>query len=256
MCGGMKKHSALSSKQPLERVFSSLMAKWHSINKLFDDFLQLSVAAVMWDEETYQKVSKQYVKEGEMWLRQLAFADLVSLMDDSAQEHDHKVSDDILWEFYMEFVSHGEHGQYFTPQHVCDMMVQLTRMWEDKWQYNPLNRMTANDPACGSGRFGLAMAKYAGKRNCTIMLQDLDRRCCLMAVLNLILNGIDWDVYMCNTLSMEIYEWWRIRIWWGMLPKVEKINISQVEKPVITKQDEEVKKQVEVKAQQSLFDLQ
>jgi len=53
----------------------------------------------------------------------------------------------------MEFVSHGEHGQYFTPQHVCDMMAQITNMDKDLSQYNAIDRATANDPACGSGRF-------------------------------------------------------------------------------------------------------
>jgi type I restriction-modification system DNA methylase subunit len=253
----MKKSQPTQSK-PLERAFSSLMAHGHSIWQLFDDFLVLSVAALMWDEESYQKVSKKYQRKGEMETWQIAFSDLVSLMEDSAQEHDHKISDDILWEFYMEFVSHWEHGQYFTPQHVCDMMAQITNMDKDMSQYNAIDRATANDPACGSGRFGLAFAKLVGKRKCTIYLQDLDRRCCLMAVINLILNWIDWDVYRSNTLSMEIFEWWRVRVWWWLLPSVKQITITDEDrKPSLqdTKVVEE-KKELEKKAQQSLFNLQ
>src|SRR4051812_34371011 len=56
---------------------------------------------------------------------------------------------DVLGEIFMAKVSYGEHGQFFTPSNVADMMARML--------YSNKKRETVNDPACGSGRFFISM---------------------------------------------------------------------------------------------------
>lgn len=108
---------------------------------------------------------------------------------------------DVLGEIFMEFVSHGRNGQYFTPQPICDMMALMT-IDED--------RKTVSDPACGSGRTLLAAAKI--NRRMFFFGADNDLTCCKMAALNMIVNSMQGEIAHMNSLSLEYYSSFQIRV--------------------------------------------
>lgn len=109
---------------------------------------------------------------------------------------------DVLGELFMEHVSHGHNGQYFTPTSLCAMMTAMT-IGE-----SPEDFQSVSDPACGSGR----MLIEAAKINRTFRLHgvDTDRTCCLMAVLNLSILGYRGRIVHGNTLSTDAWTEWEI----------------------------------------------
>jgi uncharacterized protein (DUF983 family) len=93
---------------------------------------------------------------------------------------------DPLGELYIEAISNGHNGQYFTPEPICDMMAAMqvgTGMEEGK---------TVSDPACGSGRMLLAVAKL--NRSCILYGADLDVTCCKMALVNMFFNSLQGKI--------------------------------------------------------------
>jgi type I restriction-modification system DNA methylase subunit len=58
---------------------------------------------------------------------------------------------DALGEIFMANVGFGEHGQFFTPTHVSDMMAQMV------YSSKSTQQETVCDPCCGSGRFFLSV---------------------------------------------------------------------------------------------------
>ncbi|OYP28463.1 N-6 DNA methylase [Rhodopirellula sp. MGV] len=173
-----------------------------SRGQAFDDFLTLvrcSLAGQTMEEEYLATVRKGYDK-GEKGKRGIdlivrAFAELVNAMEETGQ--------DILGDIFTGGITYGERGQFFTPDGVAQLMADLTLSDNDNKE-----RRTINDPACGSGRFLLAVAKK--HRNCEFIGQDVDHRCAQMTAINLGLNGLyGWAVWQ-NTLTLECYRVYKI----------------------------------------------
>jgi type I restriction-modification system DNA methylase subunit len=109
---------------------------------------------------------------------------------------------DPLGELYMNAISNGHNGQYFTPEPICDMMaaMQVNIDMEDG--------KTVHDPACGSGRMLLAVAKL--NRSCMLYGADLDITCCKMALVNMLLNSLQGEIAHMNSLSNEFYTGYKV----------------------------------------------
>ncbi|MFD0751279.1 N-6 DNA methylase [Mucilaginibacter calamicampi] len=108
---------------------------------------------------------------------------------------------DPLGELFMQAISNGHNGQYFTPEPICDMMAMM--------QMGDVgNSRKVNDPACGSGRMLLAAAKL--NRSSLLYGADLDITCCKMALLNMLLNSLTGEVAHMNTLSNEFYRGFKV----------------------------------------------
>lgn len=115
---------------------------------------------------------------------------------------------DALGDLFMEHVSHGNNGQFFTPEPLCQFMSLATGVDELK----PGQSMC--DPTCGSGRMLLAAAKIAaekGNRNIWLYGSDLDLTCCKMAALNMLVNSMQGEIAHMNTITMDHYQSWHIR---------------------------------------------
>ena len=150
---------------------------------------------------------------------------------------------DILGELFMTYISHGEHGQFFTPQHLSDMMAMML----DVERGEEGKGKTVCDPACGSGRFFIS----AGKLNKDLHFYgvDLSPICAKMTVLNMWLFDLNADIYHGDTLLMKMQHVWKIRKG-GFVYEAE---IVEEEEPM----PEQVKKQLKLKAeQQNLFDFE
>ena len=109
---------------------------------------------------------------------------------------------DPLGELFMQAISNGHNGQYFTPEQICDMMAIM----------NMGNAVEGgkrvSDPACGSGRMLLAAAKL--NRSSLLYGADLDITCCKIALLNMLLNSLTGEISHMNTLSNEFYRGYKV----------------------------------------------
>ena len=134
---------------------------------------------------------------------------------------------DILGEIYQTKITFGEHGQFFTPEHITDFMAEMTGTESE----------TVNDPCCGSGRFLISV----GKRNSEARLSgvDLDNRCAKMTVLNMFMFNFNSVIYWGNSLNGKMNKKW-ITQKGGFMYEMEA-------------EDVEIKKSVEEPAQLKLF---
>jgi len=113
---------------------------------------------------------------------------------------------DCFGEVFMDRISHGAKGQFFTPEHIARLMAQITE---------PTNG-GINDCACGSGRLLLAGLRHSRQNGIEpwIYAGDVDYRCCKMALLNLSLNSARGEVRQGNTLTADVLGVWHIdRLW-------------------------------------------
>jgi predicted RNA methylase len=110
---------------------------------------------------------------------------------------------DVLGDLFMDCVSHGKNGQFFTPQPVCDMMAQMT------YGNDLAEGKSICDPACGSGRMLLSVGKL--QRKLRFYGADNDHTCVKMAVLNLLVNTMEGEIAWMNSLSMEHYKSYHIK---------------------------------------------
>ncbi|MGF7040083.1 N-6 DNA methylase [Mucilaginibacter lappiensis] len=104
---------------------------------------------------------------------------------------------DPLGELYMQAISNGHNGQYFTPTPICEMMA-IMNIGE-----NSHPGQTVCDPTCGSGRMLLAAAKI--NRHMLLFGADLDITCCKMSLVNMLLNSLKGEIAHMNTLSNDFY---------------------------------------------------
>jgi hypothetical protein len=104
---------------------------------------------------------------------------------------------DPLGELYMQAISNGFNGQYFTPEPICLMMATMSV------GDNSEPGQTVSDCACGSGRMLLAASKL--NRHLKLYGADLDNTCCKMALVNMLLNSLTGEIAHMNSLSNEFY---------------------------------------------------
>lgn len=102
---------------------------------------------------------------------------------------------DAFGDMFMEYLSFGKNGQFFTPQPICDMIsaMQLTQVENGK---------SVCDPTCGSGRMLLAAAKI--NRNLWFYGSDIDLLCCKMTVLNLAINSLKGEIVWGDPLQLKV----------------------------------------------------
>jgi hypothetical protein len=170
-------------------------ASGQSKHTAFTDFIDWALLPFKWFDsaedrnkalETYQTHPKvtQLVK-------------LLELVGDASEGFS-----DPLGELYQQAISSGHNGQYWTPEHLCDM---ISLMSADTL----LDGQKVLDPACGSGRMLLA----AGKRNRHAIFfgVDLDICCCKMALLNMLLNSLTGEIGHMNSLSNEFFTGYQVQ---------------------------------------------
>jgi len=205
------------------------LARRNSISNVFTDFLEMSVCALSLGamESRYLEIVGRYDKH-EVNLIADAFAALVMEMDDNGEG-----LRDILGDFFMEHISHGHNGQFFTPEPICEMMARMTNPVE------PGSRIL--DCACGSGRTLLAAAKV--NRNTFFYGADVDRNCAMMCLINFCLNGMLGEVAWMNSLSNEYFGAWQIRLHLtGGIPYI--VPITEAESLIVLKMPEQKATQI------------
>ncbi len=111
---------------------------------------------------------------------------------------------DALGDLFMDLVSHGHNGQFFTPQPICDMMSIMT-IAPDQLE----DGKSVLDCACGSGRMLLAAAKR--NRNLKFYGSDLDLTCVKMTLINMVLNTMVGEVAHMDALTLQHFKTYSVR---------------------------------------------
>jgi hypothetical protein len=186
------------------------LSQRYGVGTVFSDMLTMVICAfsMQKQEDLYFKTIKPYKKEEVVKFSE-AFAALVVEMtgDGSGMV-------DVLGEYFMEFLSFGRNGQFFTPMNICDMMARIT---------NPVTGTSRIlDPACGSGRMLMAMAKL--NRYATFYGADCDVICAKMTVINMCLNSMYGEVAWMDSLSNRWYAGWKIEHTIHGIPCIRKIS--------------------------------
>ena len=195
------------------------LGRKHDLTKVFNDLLTMGVCSFHrtniqsrlqekdeTNETLYMETIKPYQRD-----ELNTFATALGILQLNVLDDPYS---DILGEFFMQHITKGQNGQYFTPAPVCEMMAKMQcGNLEDEG-----NKIL--DPACGSGRMLLSAAKI-NHRN-YFFGADSSYTCAKMATLNFFLNGLNGEVAWMNSLSMEWYGGWHInRNGLGIVP-IEK----------------------------------
>lgn len=190
------------------------LTRRYGVSAVFSDFLFMMVCTFSLGkmEDEYLKTISRYDKK-EIQRFPEAFAALVIEMTGPGTG-----MIDVLGDYFEQHISHGHNGQFFTPQPICDMMARMTNPVE----YTP-HRI--HDPACGSGRMLMAMAKL--NRFARFYGADNDRNCALMTVVNMTLNGMFGEVSWMNSLSQQWYGGWVIEPTIHCCPRVRQITEAE-----------------------------
>lgn len=170
----------------------------YGLHSVFDDFLEMVICSLSLGakEDRYHEIVRNYEKP-DAYLMAEAFGALIIEMDNKGEG-----LKDGFGDFYMEYLSHGHNGQFFTPEPICEMMARIL---------NPAGfGERVADCCCGSGRMLLAAAKIS--RNSLFFGADVDRTCAMMCVINLCLNGLLGEVCWMDTLMNRFYGGWRIEL--------------------------------------------
>lgn len=185
----------------------------HGISRVFDDYLTIASCAISnavdkvhFDEREalYMETIKRYSKEE---LQQ--FAELHAMVINALERS--LYSKDLLGELYHGLNLHNEHnGQFFTPMHICSMMAKMV-LGNVKKQIESKGHIFLSEPTCGSGAMVIAGAGVVLEQKCNpsadmcVYAVDNDRRCAMMAYIQLSMLGIPAVVVHGDSLLMKEY---------------------------------------------------
>ena len=195
----------------------------YSVWNVFSDFCELSSLAVAnsceMDKEAHEKRETRY-KETIGKYSQEAQAKFPEMFADLVEALQYELTwenapTDVLGAMFHELELHNKYaGQFFTPQHICDMMGKISLGENGEEQLKEKGYFMVNEPCCGSGAMvlGFVRAMFEQELNyctqCVVLATDLDLKCVHMCYLQLSLYGIPAVVVHGNTLTLEEYSHW------------------------------------------------
>lgn len=179
----------------LRKLFNKLSYRFDT-SEVFSDFLDYALLVMKWQDRNrdFSYFEKKYKDHYDLFQKML---DQLSIESNNAGEG----MKDTLGDFFMDEISHGRNGQYFTPQPICDMMALIT-------METIKDDQLITDPTCGSGRMLLAAGKL--NRKAIFIGSDIDMTCCKMAVINMLLNTMRGEITCMDALSMEFRKAWQL----------------------------------------------
>ncbi len=173
---------------------------------LFTDYIDYCLNYFLLDESTNERQAKlleKYPGKEEEFYKLLLLT--MDVMKTQIFKSTHKWAWYDLFGTYYEILAssykRSAFGQFFTPEHVCDMMAMMVGPIEgNSLIVDGDSYPSVNDPACGSGRNLLAANKQANGK-VVVIGQDLDPVCVKMTALNLALHGVRGEVICGDTLK-------------------------------------------------------
>lgn len=174
----------------LEKAIEALDSRGgRSFDVLFNDFMETALGMLCNNPSEHQRGLLQKTFSDET--RKAAFLEALKAYGEAAEGYH-----DPLGEMFMLRISHGQNGQFFTPEHVCEFMAAIMEPHGE----------TLNDPCCGSGRLMLAGLKIAreGGNEPIIFANDLSYTCSQMCLMNLLFNSARGEVSCGDALRMDV----------------------------------------------------
>lgn len=178
---------------------------------VLEDFMEMAKIAIANPFYQSEKLEQRYLEI----VKKYPKYDVTSLCEMLAQviKGLEYCPEDFLGEIYMEIIgSQQKSGQFFTPYHVCDLMVRMTcdlSLIEHHVQEK--GYITVAEPASGAGIMLIALRNLLneqgyGTNQCFAVTTDCDRACMNMTYIQLSLLGIPALVQHGNSLTSEIWE--------------------------------------------------
>jgi type I restriction-modification system DNA methylase subunit len=201
------------------------------IAQVFNDFLEMAAIAISNTadfthrearESRYMDLINSYDKKYQAHFPEM-LAQLVLALDEKVQTTG---PEDILGLIYHELELHNKyHGQFFTPQHISDMMALMACGDEKQTAITKQGYITVLEPCCGSGVMVTSFLKAMQKENlnyCTqvvVTAVDIDLKCAHMTFLQLALYGVPAVVIHGNSLTCEEFSRWYtpVYLWNGWI---------------------------------------
>ncbi len=190
-----------------------LLGSKYDISKVFNDFLIICAYSISNSvnyndnrEKEYLRIINSYTNEEQQIFPKM-FVSLINSLDNEK-------FNDVLGKIFEELNLHNKYkGQFFTPEHICDLMANVT-LDKEKIEEEIDNKgyISLSDSACGSSRLIYAGIKVIKENNINyhfrvyVEVQDVSITCVLMSYIQLSLYGINAKVVLGNTLTNEIQE--------------------------------------------------
>lgn len=185
--------------------------------QVWDDLIYMSAAAIAQPLQWVQSCEDEYLRrinkydKGKQDLFPQMFAEIVAALEQEGCA-------DVLGGIYMD-LELGNHwkGQFFTPDHVCKLMAQITYNKDELTAaIERQGYITVNDCCCGGGAMLIAFADTCIKheidfqRNVLFVGQDVDPVVALMCYIQMSLLGMPGYVIIGNTLTCDFsnYDYW------------------------------------------------
>ena len=172
------------------QMFKDLSGKY-SMVELFNDYLERECAShqamLGRDIEHYIEIRKYLLGKYETSIFK-AFDKITSVLVEGLT-NTHR---DILGVVFMQMNPNKKLGQFFTPSHICELMVKVTddSVEEINRRIKQNGYATVSDPCCGAGAMQIAYYKYVLEQGIDIDKivfhgKDIDIRCAQMTFLQL-----------------------------------------------------------------------
>ncbi len=177
------------------KIIDKLVGKWWA-DEIYENFIFMTLNAFAncdFNEELHNRMNKYDRKEKDLFNEM--FFELVKSYDFGIGLKGWYDPLGFIYEELSGKYKRGKLGQFFTPEHVVDLMVEMT--------LDNNIKETVNDPTCGSGRF--LIATQAKTQGAYVIGEDLDPICVRMAAVNMFMHGCVGEVVCHNTLMPEEY---------------------------------------------------
>jgi type I restriction-modification system DNA methylase subunit len=184
----MSKHTKKDLEAAIEKM---AIGGNNNFSDCFHNFLDLALSYFCNNMNERQMELRKRVDENDDFRK--AYQEALEAYGDIAENYH-----DPLGDIFMEKISHGQHGQFFTPECISELMANIV----DKSQ---IDGKTINDPTCGSGRMllkALQIARAKG-REPILYANDLSMTCAKMCLLNFLVNSVDGEVTCGDALKLD-----------------------------------------------------
>ena len=158
----------------------------------FNNFIDLALSYFANNMNERQMALRKRVEENDDFRK--AYQEALEAYGDCAEDYK-----DPMGDMFMDKISHGQHGQFFTPEDLCTLSAELIGVG------NVEDGQTINDPTSGSGRMllkALQIARAKG-REPILYANDLSMTCAKMCLLNFLVNSVDGEVTCGDALKLD-----------------------------------------------------
>lgn len=159
----------------------------------FHNFLDLALSYFCNNMNERQMALRKRVEENEDFRK--AYQEALEAYGDCAEDYK-----DPMGDMFMDKISHGQHGQFFTPEDICTLSAEIV-LGNDFH-----DGMTINDPTSGSGRMllkALQIAREVHGKEPLLYANDLSMTCAKMCLLNFLVNRVDGEVTCGDALKLD-----------------------------------------------------